>query len=99
MRSIKHGAAIAGAALLAAGCTTVDPVTQSPDPSFGEALKYDMAVQTIDPDPPNPPDAAQPGEDGDRGARAVKRLRTGQAKPVETTQTTQSQSGQSSGPR
>lgn len=99
MPSARLALATAGPLLLA-GCATVDPVSQSLDPGFGETVKYDMAVQTIDPDPPNPPDAAQPGDHGDKGAQAVKRYRTGTVKPVETTQTTgQSTGAGGSGPR
>src|SRR5689334_21825308 len=68
--------AVTAVAVLASSCTHIDPVSQSPDPQFGEAVKYDMAAQTINPDPVYPDDAAQPGEDGARAAAAVKRLRT-----------------------
>ena len=82
---------IAPAALLLAGCA-VDPVTQSYDPGFGEANKYNQAVQTINPDPVYTADAAQPGDHGAKGAAAVKRYRTDTVKNVETIQT-------STGPR
>jgi hypothetical protein len=48
---------------LAAACTPVDP-------GFGEAMRYDMAVQTVDPDPQYPADAAQPGRQPSATARA-----------------------------
>ena len=79
------------AILLLAGCA-VDPVTQSYDPGFGEASKYNQAVQTINPDPVYAADAAQPGDNGDKGAHAVKRYRTDAVKAVEAVST-------ASGPR
>ncbi len=59
-----------------AGCATVDPVSQSTDPGFGESVKYNTALQTIDPDPVYPADSAQPGDQGDKAQAAVERLRT-----------------------
>jgi hypothetical protein len=84
------------ALVLLAGCNTVNPQTGSVDPAFGEAVKYDQAVQTIDPDPVYAADAAQPGDHGDKGAAAVKRYRTDTVKQVEQVQTT---SGSGSGPK
>jgi len=72
---------------LLAGCNTVNPQSGSVEPGFGEALKYDMAVQVIDPDPVYSADAAQPGEQGDKLAPAVKRYRTDAVKNVETVST------------
>jgi hypothetical protein len=71
--------ALAGAALalLASGCAPVDV-------GLGEAHHYDMAIQTIDPDPVYPEDGAKPGDNGDKAAQATKRYRTDKAKPVET---------------
>jgi hypothetical protein len=66
---------LAGAAIAAAGCTPVDP-------GFGEALRYDMAVQTIDPEPQYPADAAQPGDHGEKAQKATERYRKGTTKPV-----------------
>lgn len=84
---------IAPAALLLVACA-VDPATQSYDTGFGEAVKYNVASQTIDPDPVYAPDGAKPGDNGDKGAQAVKHYRQGSVKPVETMSTT---SGSSSG--
>ena len=66
---------LAGAACAAAGCAPVDP-------GFGEALRYDMAVQTVDPDPQYPADAAQPGDHGEKAQKATERYRKGTTKPV-----------------
>ena len=82
------------------GCQTApQPQAGSLDAGFGEAVKYDMAIQTIDPDPVYDANDAQPGADGAKGAAAVKRYRTDAVKQVETQATTQSSSGSSSGPR
>ena len=78
-RHREIGLAVAALALTLAtgGCSAVDP-------GFGEALRYDMAIQTIDPDPVYPEDGAKPGDNGERAADATDRYRTGKVKPVET---------------
>ena len=81
---------IPAAALLAtAGCTAVDP-------GMGEALRYDMAVQTVNPDPVYPEGGAQPGDSGVKGAEAVKAYRKGETKALRIESST---SGGGSGPR
>ena len=65
------------------GCTQIYPVSLSADPGMGEAVKYDIAVQTIDPDPVYGPESAQPGDHGERGQKAVDRYRKGAVKAVE----------------
>ena len=75
------------------GACAVDPVTQSYDTGFGEAVRYDVAAQTIDPDPVYAPDGAQPGDNGDKGAQSVKHYRQGSVKPIETMSTTSGSSG------
>ena len=87
--------------VLLAGCQTAAPLPQagSLDAGFGEAVKYDMAIQTIDPDPVYDQNDAQPGADGAKGAAAIKRYRLDQVKKVEAQGTTTSGSGSSSGPR
>ena len=64
---------------LLAGCNTVNKNIGQDDPAVGEAVRYNAAVQTINPDPIYPEDGAQPGENGYRGATAVRRYRTDQA--------------------
>ena len=86
------------AVLLLAGCDTLNQNNPSPDPGFGEAVKYNAAVQIIDPDPVYDADGAQPGDSGDKGAAAVKRYRTDQVKRVEV-MTTTSGAGTGSGPQ
>ena len=83
--------------ILLAGCNTVYEHSGSKDPGLGEAAKYNMAVQTIDPDPVYTADAAQPGDDGAKGAAAVKRYRTDAVKAVQTVSSTTSSSGGSGG--
>ena len=53
------------------GCAPVNPY-------YGEALRYDMAVQTVDPDPQYPADARQPGDNGEKAQKATARYRRGQ---------------------
>jgi hypothetical protein len=87
--SFKLVLAVAAASLALGGCDTVDPVSHSVDPGFGEALAYDKAIQTINPDPlPPPPGAAQPGDSGQKGVGAVDRYRKGTVKEPEKQSTT-----------
>jgi hypothetical protein len=67
-----------------AGCNTVYNNIASEDPYLGEAVKYNAAVQTVNPDPVYPAGSAQPGENGDKGAHAVKRYRTDAVKETQT---------------
>ena len=94
-RSAKMATVAAAAmALGLGGCTAVDP-------GLGEAYRYDMALQTIDPDPVYPEDGAKPGDSGAVAAEASKRYRTNKIKPVETISSTSSSgtgSGSGSGP-
>lgn len=87
----------APALLVLAACDTIHPRTQSLDPGMGEAVKYNAAVQTIDPDPVYDAEGAQPGDHGEKGAEAVKRYRTDQVKEVEMQATTSSTSGAGAG--
>ena len=91
---LSLAAAAAVVTLAISGCTAVDP-------GFGEAHRYDMALQTIDPDPVYPEDGAKPGDSGAVAAEASKRYRTNKVKPVETISSTSSSgtgSGSGSGP-
>ena len=84
----------AAAALSLAACNTANSHIGDEDPAWGEAVKYDTALQTINPAPVYPATGAQPGAGGDKGAHAVKRYRTDAVKPLET-YTTSSGSGSS----
>ena len=81
------------AVLFLVGCDTLNQNNLSPDPAFGEATKYNAAVQTIDPDPVYTADDSQPGDSGAKGAAAVKRYRTDAVKDVEVMTTTSGSSG------
>lgn len=81
-------------ALLAmAGASACTPV----DRGFGEALRYDMALQTIDPDPVYPAEGAKPGDSGAKGAAAVEAYRKGQTKALRIERSTASGTGTGSG--
>lgn len=73
------------------------PACTPVDPSFGEAVRYDMAIQTINPDPVYPEGSAEPGASGTAAAAAAERYRKGTVKPVERISSTSGSSG--SGPR
>jgi hypothetical protein len=89
---------IAAISFVALGaCNTAHRNIGMEDPAIGEAVKYDAALQTINPDPIYPAGAAQPGDNGELGAKAAKRYRTDTVKQVETMQTTSGGSGGGSG--
>jgi hypothetical protein len=79
--------------LLLAACNTVKSHIGDEDASFGESVKYDQAIQTVNPVPVTGPGAAQPGGSGAKGQAAVKRYRTDAVKQVEATQTTTGSAG------
>ena len=56
------------AALLAAGCAPVDP-------GMGEAFKYDMVAQTVNPEPAYAAGTLQAGSDGTHAALATEHYR------------------------
>ena len=78
---------LAAATIALGGCNTTYKDIGSPDPAFGEAVKYNAAVHTIDPDPVYTAEGAQPGDNGEHASQAMRRYRTGQVKQpsVETT--------------
>jgi hypothetical protein len=76
-----------GAVVALGGCNTVNQNIGSDDPAFGEAMRYNAAIQIIDPDPVYAPGGALPGDNGAKGAAAMKRYRTDAVKQVETMQT------------
>jgi hypothetical protein len=69
---------ITAAAAALAACNTVPKNNGQEDNAMGEAVKYNAALQTINPAPVYAEGGAQPGDNGDRGAQAVKRYRTDQ---------------------
>ena len=84
------------ASLLLAGCLN-EPIGVR-DPSLGEDVKYDAAIQTVNPDPVYPPEAAQPGDNGEHAAKAVERYRKGAVTQVEQMSSTSGSSGGGGGP-
>jgi hypothetical protein len=96
-------AAAASCAMLGACTTAPLPQAGSLDAGWGEASKYNAAVQIIDPEPVYTAQGAQPGDNGEKAANATKRYRTDQVKDTQPTSSTQRSgmggSGGSSGPR
>ena len=76
--SSKRLLVILAASGILSACNTVHKTAGDIDPGFGEAAKYDAALQIINPAPVYAENGAQPGDNGDRGAQAVKRYRTDQ---------------------
>ena len=68
--------ALGAIAFMLTACNTWNRHIGDEDPYFGEAAKYNAAVQTINPEPVYAEGGAQPGDNGDRAAQAVKRYRT-----------------------
>jgi len=83
---------LAGAALAASltACSAVDP-------GMGEAVKYDMVAQTVNPDPVYAADTLTAGSDGVHGQKASERYRKDAVKPIERERTGSGSSGSSSG--
>lgn len=79
---------IASGAVVLAGCSTMNKNIGEEDPGLGETVKYNAAIQTVNPDPTYPDGSAQPGDSGAKAAAAVKRYRTDAVKPVEVMETT-----------
>ena len=77
-------------AVLLSGTAACAPV----DPGFGEALRYDMAIQTIDPDPVYPEDGMKPGSHGEKAQKATDRYRKGTTKALRTESTSSGGTGQ-----
>ena len=77
------------AALPLAACTPNDT-------TMGGALRHDMAMQTIDPDPEYEGELVE-GGDGQRSAKAVERYHKGEVKQPVAQQTGGSGKGSSSG--
>lgn len=84
--------------LLAASLTALAACTPV-DMGFGEAVRYDMAVQTVNPDPVYPEGGAQPGDSGELGAKAVKAYRSGSTKALQVQSSTSSGSSGGGGPQ
>ena len=77
--SFRHRLIPLAALLVLSGCNTAHSAIGSGDTRFGEAAKFNAAVQTINPDPIFPHDGALPG-----------RYRTDTVKQVEDIKTSSS---------
>jgi len=77
--SFKLVGIVAAASAALCACGTINKNIGEEDPAFGESVRYNAAIQTINPAPVYAENGAQPGDNGDRGAQAVKRYRTDQA--------------------
>jgi hypothetical protein len=69
---------IAPLAAALTACGTVDKNIAQEDIFMGESVRYNAAVQTINPDPVYPEGGAEPGDSGVKGAAAVRRYRSDQ---------------------
>src|SRR3954471_9950057 len=87
MFSRRLSIVVAAGLLALGGCNTAHRNIGMEDPAVGEAVRYDAAIQIINPVPLYPAGSAQPGDNGDVGAKAVKRYRTDAVKQVEVMQT------------
>ncbi|HET9812662.1 MAG TPA: hypothetical protein VFP57_03260 [Sphingomicrobium sp.] len=83
----------AAACLMLAGCNTANKHIGEEDPFLGEAVKYNAAVQTINPSPVYPEGGAQPGDSGEKGVAAVKRYRSDQVKQPKSISTSSGSGG------
>ena len=94
--SFKSALVTAAACIVLGGCNTANTHIGDEDPFLGEAVKYDAAIQTINPAPVYPANAALPGSNGAKGQKAVERYRNDQVKEVETMTTTSGGAGAAS---
>jgi hypothetical protein len=88
--------ALGAFALLLGGCATSYHNIGEEDPALGEAVRYNAAIQTINPAPVYAANAAQPGSHGEKGQKAVERYRKDQVKQPQVYQTTGSSGSGSS---
>ena len=80
---------------LLAGCATPNPQSRigEEDRFFGESVRFNAAIQTINPDPVYPEGGMEPGSSGAKGAAAVARYRTDQVNARHRTEVAASRSG------
>jgi hypothetical protein len=64
--------------LMLGGCNTTQKTIGMDDPYFGESVRYNAALQTINPDPVYPEGGMEPGSLGATSTAAINRLRTDQ---------------------
>ena len=80
-----------------AGCNTAYTHIGDDAAGLGEAVRYDAAIQTINPAPVYTAADAQPGDSGEVGVGAVKRYRTDKVKTPQNMGTGSSGGGSGSG--
>ena len=88
--------AAAAASLALSGCYTMSSPYRNigdEDPYMGEAVRYNAAVQTINPDPELRARRAQAGDHGQKGADAVKRYRMDEVNARHKAEAKQNSSG------
>jgi len=90
---------LAAASGALAGCNTTYTHIGDEAAGLGEAVRYDAAIQTINPAPVYTAQDAQPGDNGEVGAHAVKRYRGGAVKAPESVGTSSGGSGSGGGPQ
>jgi hypothetical protein len=88
--------AVLGCVMLAA-CDTIPPQAGSLDAGWGEASKYNAAVQVIDPEPVYTAEGAEAGDSGVKAANATKRYRTDAVKDTQPASASSGASGGGSG--
>ena len=94
--SSKRIFAAAAASLALSGCYTMSSPYRNigdEDPYMGEAVRYNAAVQTINPDPVYAENGAQPVYNGKRVAEAVKRYRRDEVNDRHKSEAKQSSGG------
>jgi hypothetical protein len=84
---------VTAACVALAGCNTANTHIADESAVLGEAVKYDAAVQTINPTPVYSAEGAQPGDNGEKGATDVDHYRKGQVKDVQVMSTATSSGG------
>jgi hypothetical protein len=92
-RLLKTAAIAAVLVVVLDACSTMNKPIGAEDAALGETVKYNAAVQTVNPDPAYEAGDAQPGDSGAKAAAAAKRYRTDAVKPVESMATTSGSSG------
>jgi hypothetical protein len=91
--SFRRGLIAAATCIALGACNTANTHIGDEDPFIGEAVKYNAAIQTINPAPVYTAEAAQPGSNGEKGEKAVERYRTDKVNARHKTESTARNSG------
>ena len=81
------------ASLALGACNTAQTHIGDEDPGIGEAVKYDAAIQTVNPAPVYAANSTEPGSNGEQGTKAVERYRTDKVKAPQAQNPSRSVSG------